>query len=1147
MAKSFPATIFLVFALLATVQAQITLSLEVKSSKPNTAQIYYDVGSGFSEAYSAKAKLKGSGVFEQIKFTIPVGNLKALRFDPLENSGSVELRSVKLKSADKQNQLLLDKITPANQIAKTEIRNGVLLVETQLGALDPQLTLPIPHESPTPGKRIEATDKSSTSLRNIFSIKPMKVKDIVASQIVMADGNKTLDYFYFLLFWIILFLLLAVVLNISIAKRALSWFIEIIERGLSWLSPAVTWLILPLIILAGLLFSEGHSCLVGWVSALSIVGILIMHLRSKLDADHAWVMTLGPWAIFSFASGILSLANLANVFGELKQPVMIFAQALTLFIVLAGIFLPTKHVRTLGVFLATVTPMGLFCSLPYFSKLGINANSTHLLLASLIFTAVLIITFDQLYFGLLTSRRLEIPCRPWIWLAIPAILLPDIGLPTVSPDFFHFGEVILPFQQWWSFGTGPSEGFTAIQYGHAYMPGALNQFLFGGGATTFGIAAYYSTWLLVTLCVGILLTFCRVPCVILLALVITGNGMPQSFGLILAVIGLFALFRSKNNFWACLVTTPLAALFCLLWHPSTGLPLAGLLMFTLFIYLVAPQFWGRKFTSKSYNYALIFLVACGVLAYACQPALKLALENSFTNSEAHGIQMSTMLDNVSKIKAPFEISRLSFLLVSACAVAYALFVRDVTLWPWPRLILIIFGGMILSAGLLYGGNRIDPNDPSRIGFISMFACAIWCFAVSPSLPSSRDTRLSLALIWMLVLSCYFILSKSCGKPWAIPDPIQRTLNRHNAANVTPPKAQIIQAPGLGAGYFEANLMNQINFFSEALEALNLSPNETWFDLTNNQAYYAYFNRPSPGPYSATFNVVNVRQTKRMINALEASKPPLTFISPSLNHEGVPPSLRSYGLYKWVLLRGGRIREINGFTFIDHRDGGTFSTDDLGKLSQIFNFAPDGVVNDLRNLPSVWGRSIERLQETGVISDAKSLNYSSTQENMIPLKTGGYKINFPETEYLNLNPDVKSAVDNGSLASGYEHYQTIGWSEGRPLSKDNDKWSILRLKLEPSLPGTKMEFLQLDLDFERYDGARSTNIDIRWKDNRGWHSMQSPMRLIVHSGRPALLPMAAYPAWLLSDDISEIAIYFPEYRKLKTINSFALKGHAYLNN
>lgn len=1136
MAKIISATVFLFFALPTTIWAQSTLFLAVKSSEPNTAQVYYDAGSGFSEKYSVKAKLKGSGNFEQIKFTIPFGNLKALRLDPLEKSGSVELKLVELKSGDKKIPIPLDQIKPANQIAKTEIRDGVLLVDTTTGALDPQLTLPIPHNSPTPEKRIEVTDKSSRPIRDIFSIKPMQVKDIVASQIVIADGNKTLDYFYFILFGICCFTIVSVFLNINL-----------IERVLAWLSPAATWLILPVTILAGLLFSGSHSCLVGWVSSLSIVGILIMHFRSKLDADHAWVIALGPWAIFSFASGILALANLAYVFAEFKQPVVIIAQVLTPLVVLAGVLLPTKHTKKLGVSLATITPIGLFSSLPYFDKLGISQNWTHLLFTTLIFTAVFILIFDQFFFGALNIERLVSPYRPWIWLSIPAILLPPIGLPAVSPDFFHFGEIILPFQQWWSFGTGPYEGFTVIQYGHAYIPGALNQFLFDGGATTFGIAAYYSTWLLVTLCVGILLTFCPVPCVILLALVITGNGMPQSFGLILAVISLFALFRSKNNFWACFVITPLAALFCPLWHPSTGLPLAALLMFALFMYLVAPQFWGREFTSKNYKYGLIFLLVCGVLAYACQPILKFAQENSYTNSEAHGIQMSTMLDNVSKIKVPFEISRLSFLLVSACAVAYALFVCDVRLWPWPRPILIIFGGMILSAGLLYGGNRIDPNHPSRIGFISMFACAIWCFTVSPSLQSSRDTRLSLSIMWMLVLSSYFILSKRCGNIWVIPDPIQRTLNRLNAANVTPSKAQIIQAPGLGAGYFEANLMNQINLFSEALEELNLSPNETWFDLTNNQAFYAYFDRRSPGPYSATFNVVNIKQTKRMINALEDSSPPLTLISPSINHEGVPPSLRSYGLYKWALLRGGRIREINGFTFIDHRGGGRFAAEDLCKLSLIFNFAPDGSINDLQNLPSVWGRSIESLQEMGVISDAKPLNHYSTQENMIPMETGGYKINFPENEYLNLNPDVKRAVDIGSLASGYEHYQTTGWREGRPLSKGNDKWPILRINLEPSLPGRKMEFLQLMLDFECYDGASYTNIDVRWRDNRGWHSMQSPTRLVVHSGQPALLPMAAYPAWLLSDDISEIAIYFPEYKKLETINSFSLKGQTYLND
>jgi hypothetical protein len=123
--------------------AQSFLLLDIKTSMPETAQIFYDDGSGFSEANSAKARLKGNGVFEQIEFAIPAENLNALRFDPLEKSGSLEVRSVNIKSGDQQSQIPLDQITPANQIAKTQIREGVLLIETLPGATDPQLNLPI--------------------------------------------------------------------------------------------------------------------------------------------------------------------------------------------------------------------------------------------------------------------------------------------------------------------------------------------------------------------------------------------------------------------------------------------------------------------------------------------------------------------------------------------------------------------------------------------------------------------------------------------------------------------------------------------------------------------------------------------------------------------------------------------------------------------------------------------------------------------------------------------------------------------------------------------------------------------------------------------------------------------------------------------
>jgi hypothetical protein len=637
----------------------------------------------------------------------------------------------------------------------------------------------------------------------------------------------------------------------------------------------------------------------------------------------------------------------------------------------------------------------------------------------------------------------------------------------------------------------------------------------------------------------------------LLALVFTGNGMPHTFGLILAAISLFSIFRFKNNTFACLAFAPLVALFCLLWHPSTSLPLAALLMSALFLYLIAPHIWSRVYTKNHFYYGLVFLFVCCVLTYVSQTVLQLALENSITSTEAHGIEWWTMFNDVSKVDVPFEFSRVSFLLVTAIAPAYALFARDAKLWPWPRPILIIFGVMILSAGFFYGGNRIDPGHASRIGFISMVACAIWCFAISPLLRGYGNARLVFFIIWIVALSCYLIINKHIGNDWAIPDPIQRTLNRINKVSITPPIAQTLHAQGLGDGYFDPLITNQINLFIDAVEQLKISPDETWLDLTDNQTWYAYLNRRSPAPYSAAFPVVNIRQTKRMINALETSPPPVTLVSPSLSQNNVhirlddlPTSLRSYGLYKWALLRGGKLIEVNGFTFIDHRGGAKFSSEELYKLSQIFDLAPMGVINNLRSLPLVWGRSIDKLQEMGVISADKPLDYSLNQENMIPLESGWFTINFPEKEYLILNPDVKIAVDGGFLASGYDHYQTIGWREGRPLSQGNDQWPIFRINFNPNLSGSKAEFIELVLNFELYNECDSMQIDLRWIDDKGLQRLTNPVSLVVRNNKSVLIPLGAFVNWIKSDNINQLCIYLPEYKKIKRIQLSKIRGWEY---
>jgi len=123
--------------------AQYFISVEIKAEKPDIAQLYFDDGTGLSEANSVKAMLIGDGGFEEIQFAIPEVNLKLLRFDPLTKPGAVVIRSMNIEFHDSLFIFPLRKVTPSNQISKSVLRDGMLHVETSQDGFDPQLVLPI--------------------------------------------------------------------------------------------------------------------------------------------------------------------------------------------------------------------------------------------------------------------------------------------------------------------------------------------------------------------------------------------------------------------------------------------------------------------------------------------------------------------------------------------------------------------------------------------------------------------------------------------------------------------------------------------------------------------------------------------------------------------------------------------------------------------------------------------------------------------------------------------------------------------------------------------------------------------------------------------------------------------------------------------
>ena len=137
-------TLFIFFFTIHTdLWAQRILSIEIKSNNPDIAQVYFDDGTGLSEANSVKAMLIGDGGFEEIQFSVPEGNLKLLRFDPLTKPGAVVIRSMNIEFHDSLFIFPLEKVNPSNQISKAGLRDGMLHVETSPDGFDPHLVLPI--------------------------------------------------------------------------------------------------------------------------------------------------------------------------------------------------------------------------------------------------------------------------------------------------------------------------------------------------------------------------------------------------------------------------------------------------------------------------------------------------------------------------------------------------------------------------------------------------------------------------------------------------------------------------------------------------------------------------------------------------------------------------------------------------------------------------------------------------------------------------------------------------------------------------------------------------------------------------------------------------------------------------------------------
>jgi hypothetical protein len=319
---------------------------------------------------------------------------------------------------------------------------------------------------------------------------------------------------------------------------------------------------------------------------------------------------------------------------------------------------------------------------------------------------------------------------PWAILPVAVFLAVNhIGFPTFFGDDFHTGEHILPWQQFRDFGKLPFVGFVPIHPLMDFFVSGANQLFFDG------TLANYENSQIVLFAVAAALTFIAVArfASIGLALCLSIAASPWDRLLLvpalLAVLANASLMGKSQRWllcWFCLC--PIA----LCYNPAVGVALT---LTSLPVAIV--QFW--RLAGKDRN-ALVRLTIMGgsaAVAILLIPAAReiswgfvhFLIDNGRTVMVAHGLEWQASAAQMSSVRgvlaAPLVWETLRFSWVIVLLLSAWIFLSRVHDWrDAQQPILAISGTTCLFLFFLSGWTltRIDPSSPSRPGEVSYLAC-----------------------------------------------------------------------------------------------------------------------------------------------------------------------------------------------------------------------------------------------------------------------------------------------------------------------------------------------------------------------------------------------------------------------------------------
>jgi len=122
--------------------AGAALEIDLRIDQPLAAQLFWDTGRGINETDSLRQKYEPHTALQTLRFPLPSGSVKGLRFDPLDDAATVVVRGIRIvDTAERTLAVLpLNSLQPQHQIASCKVVDDLLTIETTKKAKDPILS-----------------------------------------------------------------------------------------------------------------------------------------------------------------------------------------------------------------------------------------------------------------------------------------------------------------------------------------------------------------------------------------------------------------------------------------------------------------------------------------------------------------------------------------------------------------------------------------------------------------------------------------------------------------------------------------------------------------------------------------------------------------------------------------------------------------------------------------------------------------------------------------------------------------------------------------------------------------------------------------------------------------------------------------------